>query len=111
MSIFFLKGCIKIKSSHIGLQSKITYPQNIQRWMDGWIDGRTDGRTDEWMGGWVGKWVGGWMDGWMTCHFASFLTVFQSCQDDGQVIIKVCVQWNSIYDLKDHCLKLGAIPI
>ena len=30
----------------------------------------------------------------MTCDFTSFSTVFQSYQDDGQLIIKGCVQWN-----------------
>ena len=34
------------------------------------------------------------MDGWMTCDFTSFSTVFQSYQDDGQMIMKGCVQWN-----------------
>ena len=38
-----------------------------------------------------------WMDGWMTCDFTSFSTVFQSYQDDGRLIMKGCVQWNSIY--------------
>ena len=33
-------------------------------------------------------------DGWMTCDFTSYLTVFQSYQDDGRSIIKGCVQWN-----------------
>ena len=37
------------------------------------------------------------MDGWMTCDFTSFLTVFQSYQDDVWMIMKGCVQWNSIY--------------
>ena len=41
--------------------------------------------------------VKGWMDGWMTCDFTSFLTVFQSYQDDGWMIMKGCVQWNSVY--------------
>ena len=36
-------------------------------------------------------------DGWMTCDFTSFLTVFQSYQDDDWMIIKGCVQWNSVY--------------
>ena len=36
------------------------------------------------------------MDGWMTCDFTSFSTVFQSYQDDGQIIMKGCVQWNSV---------------
>ena len=31
----------------------------------------------------------------MTCDFTSFLTVFQSYQDNGWMIIKGCVQWNS----------------
>ena len=35
-----------------------------------------------------------WMDGWMICEFTSFSTVFQSYQDDGQTIMKSCVQWN-----------------
>ena len=37
------------------------------------------------------------VDGWMTCDFTSFLTVFQSYQDDVRMIMKGCVQWNSIY--------------
>ena len=36
-------------------------------------------------------------DGWMTCYFTSFSTVFQSCQDNGMLIMKGCVQWNTIY--------------
>ena len=36
-------------------------------------------------------------DGWMTCDFTSFSTVFQSYQDDGRLIMKGCVQWNSVY--------------
>ena len=38
-----------------------------------------------------------WMDGWMTCDFTSFSTVFQSYQDDGQMIMKGCVQWDPVY--------------
>ena len=34
----------------------------------------------------------GWMAGWMTCDFMSFSTVFQSYQDNGQLIMKGCVQ-------------------
>ena len=37
------------------------------------------------------------IDGWMTCDFTSFSTVFQSYQDDGQMIMKGCVQWNPVY--------------
>ena len=33
------------------------------------------------------------MDGWITCAFTSILTVFQSYQDDGRMIMKGCVQW------------------
>ena len=36
-------------------------------------------------------------DGWMTCDFTSFSTVFQSYQDDVRMIMKGCVQWNSVY--------------
>ena len=37
------------------------------------------------------------MDGWMTCDFTSCLTVFQSYQDGVLMIMKGCVQWNSVY--------------
>ena len=41
----------------------------------------------------------GWMDGWMDgCDFTSFLTVLKSYHDNGQMIMKGCVQWNPIYD-------------
>ena len=36
------------------------------------------------------------MDGWVTCNFTSFLAVFQPYQDDIQMIMKGCVQWNSV---------------
>ena len=39
-----------------------------------------------------------WMDNWMTCDFTSLSTVFQSYQDDERLIMKGCVQWNSIYN-------------
>ena len=32
----------------------------------------------------------------MTCDLTSFLTVSQSYQDDGKVIVKSCVQWNGV---------------
>ena len=38
------------------------------------------------------------MDGWMTSDFKSFSTVFQSYQDDVWMILKGCVQLNSIYN-------------
>ena len=42
-----------------------------------------------------------WMNGWMTCDFTSFVTVFQSYQDDVWVKMRGCVQWNSFYGWKD----------
>ena len=33
----------------------------------------------------------------MTCDFTSFSTVLQSYQDDGQLIMKGCEQWNPVY--------------
>ena len=36
------------------------------------------------------------MDDWMTCDFTSFSAVFQSYKDDGRLIMKDCVQWNSV---------------
>ena len=41
------------------------------------------------------------MDGWMTYDFTSFLTVFQSYQDDVWIIMKGYVQWNSVYGRED----------
>ena len=38
------------------------------------------------------------INGWMTCNFTSFLTVFQSYQVNGWMIIVGCVQWNPIYN-------------
>ena len=43
----------------------------------------------------------GWMDGWMICNFMSFSTVFQSYQDDGQMRMKGCEQWNPVYGWED----------
>ena len=40
-------------------------------------------------------------DGWMTCDFTSFPTVYQSYQDNGQMIMKGCVQWNRVYGWED----------
>ena len=37
------------------------------------------------------------MDGWMTYDFTSFSTKFQSCQNDGQVIMEGCMQWNLVH--------------
>ena len=37
-------------------------------------------------------------DGWMDdMRFYVLSTVFQSYQDDGQMIMKGCVQWNPVY--------------
>ena len=41
------------------------------------------------------------MDGWIFCDFTSFLTLFQSYQDDGRMIMKGCVQWNPVYGWED----------
>ena len=35
--------------------------------------------------------------GWMICEFTSFLTVYPSYPDDVWMILKGCVQWNSVY--------------
>ena len=48
------------------------------------------------------------MDGWMTCDISSFLTVFQSYQDDGRMIMKGYVRWNPVYDWKDPRLRQGS---
>ena len=45
----------------------------------------------------TGEWPTPWMDGWMICDFTSFLTVLQSYQDNGRMIMKGCVQWNPVY--------------
>ena len=41
------------------------------------------------------------MDGWMTCDLTSFLSVFQSYQDDVWMVMKGCVQWSSVYGGED----------
>ena len=46
----------------------------------------------------------------MTYEFTSFSTVFQSYQDDGGMIMKGCVQWNSVYGRKDFRLERGSNP-
>ena len=49
------------------------------------------------MNGWMDGWIGGWMDSRMDewdCYFISFLTVFQSYQGDGRVIMEGYVQQN-----------------
>ena len=33
---------------------------------------------------------------WMSCNFTSFLTIFKSYQAYGRVIMKGCLQWNSV---------------
>ena len=40
----------------------------------------------------------------------SFLTVFQSYQDAVRVIMKGCVQWNSVYGREDFASRLGSNP-
>ena len=39
-----------------------------------------------------------WMDGWMTCDFKPVSTVFQSYQEDGQIIMEGCVLENPVYN-------------
>ena len=41
------------------------------------------------------------IDGCITCGFTSFLTVFQSYQDDGRLMMLGCVQWNSVHAEED----------
>ena len=49
------------------------------------------------------------MDGWMTCNFMSFSTVFQSYQDDKQLIMKaVC---NGIPFTVEKILPLAGIKL
>ena len=45
----------------------------------------------------------GWID-------ESFLTVFQSYEENVRVIMKGCMQWNLVYSWKDFCLKQGSNP-
>ena len=39
-------------------------------------------------------------NGWMACDFTSFSTVFQSYEDNERLIMKGCVQCNSIQGLE-----------
>ena len=43
----------------------------------------------------------GGMDGWMTSDFTYFSTVFQSYQDNEQMIMEGCMQWNLIWSRED----------
>ena len=40
----------------------------------------------------------------------SFLTVFQSYEGAVWVIMKGCVQWNTVYGWEDFALRLGSNP-
>ena len=42
------------------------------------------------------------MDEMDDCYFTSFLTVFESYQDDWKVIMRGCVQWNLVYSWKKN---------
>ena len=44
----------------------------------------------------------------MTCCFTTFSTVFQSYQDDECVIMKGCVQWNPVLQLKGSFPRMGS---
>ena len=41
------------------------------------------------------------MNGWLICDLGSFLTVFQSYQADGWMIMKGCMQCNPVYGKED----------
>ena len=41
----------------------------------------------------------------MNCEFKSFSIVFQLNQDDGRLIMKGCMQWNSVYGREDFPLS------
>ena len=47
----------------------------------------------------------------MTYYFTSFATVYQSYQDSGQVIMKVCLQWNPPFGLKRSLTQMGLNPM
>ena len=40
----------------------------------------------------------------------SFLTVFQTYQEAVRVIMRGCVQWNSVYGWEDFASRLGSNP-
>ena len=46
----------------------------------------------------------------MTWDIMSFSTAFQTYLDDERVILKSCVQWNSVNDGKDLRLRRGSNP-
>ena len=45
----------------------------------------------------------------MTCDFTSFSTLFRSYQDDGQMIMKGCVQWNP-FTVEKFLSRVGLKP-
>ena len=50
-----------------------------------------------------------WMDRWMACYLKSFSTVFQSYQDDMQMIMESCAQWTPFTVVKIS-LQAGLKP-
>ena len=44
----------------------------------------------------------------MTTNFTSFSTIFQSYQDDERLIMKGCVQLNSVYGREDFAPSGGS---
>ena len=67
--------------------------------VDGWIDGWMDGGMDEQ--------IDGWMNNWRLYILLNSISVYQ---DDGQNIIKGCVQWNPVGDSKNSpsiCVSTG----
>ena len=50
------------------------------------------------------------MNGWIIYQFTSLSTVFQSCQDDGRVMVKGFVQWDLVYGCEDFRLEGGLEP-
>ena len=45
----------------------------------------------------------------MTCDFTFFLATFQSYQNDERLVMKGCVQGNSVFSWKDYCPQQGIL--
>ena len=55
-------------------------------------------------------WIDGWMNWLMNCDLTSFLKVFQSYQDNVEMIMKDCVHWNPVRGWKDFRLHRVSNP-
>ena len=87
------------------LPSKYVHSFNLNSFQE---KGRTKRQRRGYVRSYVVEELDGWLDGWTVgCNCdITFLSVFQTYQDDGRMIMKVYVQWSSVYNY-DKIRDLG----